>query len=1274
MTDTIQKTDAKTLPTEDILELDFEVHASEPSTNNAFDDADDFIAPSADSRSSNDILQTYSLDSNPLDDMEEIDADVLLGEMDDIEAELLALRQQLEAETQTEEEIYSEDEAFTAEMAAAEEAEAISSEPEAEAEPEVQTTIADDDELFEPAEAELDSFAAFAAELFEAADSGDYGVNSQRFKPDDYDVASETAEIAPVHIDEDELETIDGSDLEALFGLSDDYTPSVNNNHGFLADAAQLDEQDDLPELLPETEKYALDEAEEMVQAAPAHSSNHLMEMDNVIVDDTFDDEPELSALAASAFENIEFEDDTLFEDTQTAPVVAPVEDEISLDDDVFTSTPEAAPVAETVAPAEKTVEKPSGLNLGAVDDDPMAWLDKMKNEMASKFAIDIDKEAAELKDADLSHLYDDLEEFDDKNANLGDNLNKLPEFDETSLTSNTAEITETISTDDIVLDDVMTVEEDAPVVKRPVVAASVGKSIEEVLNLTTHTEPEVREVDSNISLDDIWAEKSKPAKVDLTAEPLDETELELFDETSWFGTDTPSARAPMDAELELDFASETIESSPQSETANHRQPENDSVDLMDSVNEEVNEHELLEQIAEMDLADDVALDTADTPPESLDLADDVVDSIDETELLAQISEMELADDAADSVLETPAAPSEDSGLALAENTRQPESEHDVIEEIETFEDEIDFTNIVAELPAETLEEVSLSGMDELERVSAEITAMEDFVPPKTKLMELMEAERASASENDVPVLDDVAVDLHEDFVLLSDEEIDLSDEHVAAVNVDEAIALSEENGQPEKTSVLESISDTVKEWEHDAEEWVDGMAHALKDKAEELEMRGEILVHEVSDALKHAEEWVDDFTDALADKVEELELRAEILAHEVVDGAKDILHLNTESVDTETDTETIDLAESQSEPEPKTAEVAESHQDRQPEKPAPELSNNVVAGAMVGAATAATATALSPDELEADKRGWASRLKAGLSKSRNQMAKSLAGVFGGGKIDEDLYEELETTLLISDMGIEATEQLMKEVRNRVSLKGLKDGAELRAALKEAVYDLLKPLEQPLVLPEKGQPFVIMMAGINGAGKTTSIGKLAKYFQAQGKSVMLAAGDTFRAAAREQLQEWGARNGVTVISQASGDSAAVCFDAVESAKAKGIDVVLADTAGRLPTQLHLMEEIKKVKRVLQKAMPDAPHEIMVVLDANIGQNAINQVVAFDDALGVTGLIVTKLDGTAKGGVLAALASNRPIPVRYIGVGEGIDDLRPFDARAFVDALLDEADN
>ena len=355
-------------------------------------------------------------------------------------------------------------------------------------------------------------------------------------------------------------------------------------------------------------------------------------------------------------------------------------------------------------------------------------------------------------------------------------------------------------------------------------------------------------------------------------------------------------------------------------------------------------------------------------------------------------------------------------------------------------------------------------------------------------------------------------------------------------------------------------------------------------------------------------------------------------------------------------------------ETQPENAEAAETSATNAAEAAATTQPENTTQPETVAAAQSATTE--QPENTESPKLGWAARLKQGLTKSRNHMAKSLASVFGGGQIDEDLYEELETVLLTSDMGIEATEHLMNEVRDRVSLKGLKDGNELRQALKDAVYELLKPLEQPLVLPESGEPFVIMLAGINGAGKTTSIGKLAKYFQAQGKSVILAAGDTFRAAAREQLQEWGERNDVTVISQAKGDSAAVCFDAVEAAKARQIDIVLADTAGRLPTQLHLMEEIKKVKRVLQKSMPNAPHEIIVVLDANIGQNAINQVIAFDDALGVTGLIVTKLDGSAKGGVLAALASNRAIPVRYIGVGESIDDLRPFNAKDFVDALLD----
>lgn len=402
--------------------------------------------------------------------------------------------------------------------------------------------------------------------------------------------------------------------------------------------------------------------------------------------------------------------------------------------------------------------------------------------------------------------------------------------------------------------------------------------------------------------------------------------------------------------------------------------------------------------------------------------------------------------------------------------------------------------------------------------------------------------------------------------------------------------------------------------------------------------------------------------------QVQETAAKAESEVTQIVENIKEEVESLTESVkgQVESAVETVSGAVEQVK---ETVAEMLSEAEESAEKAAEqvEAAKEAVAetvGEAVGQVQEAVATT------EEHKLGWAARLKQGLTKSRDKMAKSLAGVFGGGQIDEDLYEELETVLITSDMGMEATEYLMKDVRDRVSLKGLKDGNELRGALKEALYDLIKPLEKPLVLPETKEPFVIMLAGINGAGKTTSIGKLAKYFQAQGKSVLLAAGDTFRAAAREQLQAWGERNNVTVISQTTGDSAAVCFDAVQAAKARGIDIVLADTAGRLPTQLHLMEEIKKVKRVLQKAMPDAPHEIIVVLDANIGQNAVNQVKAFDDALGLTGLIVTKLDGTAKGGILAALASDRPVPVRYIGVGEGIDDLRPFDARAFVDALLD----
>ncbi|PKO25661.1 MAG: signal recognition particle-docking protein FtsY [Betaproteobacteria bacterium HGW-Betaproteobacteria-8] len=304
----------------------------------------------------------------------------------------------------------------------------------------------------------------------------------------------------------------------------------------------------------------------------------------------------------------------------------------------------------------------------------------------------------------------------------------------------------------------------------------------------------------------------------------------------------------------------------------------------------------------------------------------------------------------------------------------------------------------------------------------------------------------------------------------------------------------------------------------------------------------------------------------------------------------------------------------------------------------------------------------------EVPSASWAERLKRSLSKTRSQLGNQLAGLFSGGKIDEEVYEELETILLTSDVGVSATQTLLEDIKNRVQRQSLNDTSQLKEALKQSLLEMLSPLQKPLVTSGH-QPFIIMLVGVNGAGKTTTIGKLANLFQAQGKSVLIAAGDTFRAAAREQLQAWGERNQVHVVSNQSGDAAAVIFDAVNSAKARNIDIVLADTAGRLPTQLNLMEEISKVKRVIAKAMPDAPHEILLVLDANTGQNAVTQVKAFDDALKVSGLVLSKLDGTAKGGVIAAIAQARPIPIRYIGVGENIDDLRQFDADEFVQALF-----
>ena len=300
---------------------------------------------------------------------------------------------------------------------------------------------------------------------------------------------------------------------------------------------------------------------------------------------------------------------------------------------------------------------------------------------------------------------------------------------------------------------------------------------------------------------------------------------------------------------------------------------------------------------------------------------------------------------------------------------------------------------------------------------------------------------------------------------------------------------------------------------------------------------------------------------------------------------------------------------------------------------------------------------------------GWFSRLRSGLSKTGS----SISRVFTGAKIDDALYEELESALLMADAGVKATEFLLADLKRRVKTTGAIDPAGVKMLLADALTELLRPLEQPLRVGEQA-PTVIMVVGVNGAGKTTSIGKLTRHLAESHRSVLLAAADTFRAAAREQLAVWAGRNQVEIISQEGGDPAAVTFDAVVAGKARGRDVVIADTAGRLTTQVHLMEELKKIHRVIGKAMPGAPHEVLLVVDGNTGQNALSQVQLFDEALHLTGLIITKLDGTAKGGVLAAVAlwsrsRSTPLPVYFIGVGEKLEDLQTFSAQEFSSALL-----
>jgi len=297
-------------------------------------------------------------------------------------------------------------------------------------------------------------------------------------------------------------------------------------------------------------------------------------------------------------------------------------------------------------------------------------------------------------------------------------------------------------------------------------------------------------------------------------------------------------------------------------------------------------------------------------------------------------------------------------------------------------------------------------------------------------------------------------------------------------------------------------------------------------------------------------------------------------------------------------------------------------------------------------------------------RQGWLDKLKNGLRKTGS----SIATVFTGTQIDDALYEELEAALLMADTGVKATTHLLADLKRRVKESKTTDPAAVKGLLADAITDLLMPLQKPLVIGEH-KPTVIMVAGVNGAGKTTSIGKLTRHLAQGGASVLLAAADTFRAAAREQLAVWADRNTVEIITQQGGDPAAVSFDAVTAGRARGRDVVLVDTAGRLPTQLHLMEELRKIKRVVQKADPTSPHEVLLVIDGNTGQNALAQVKAFDETLGLTGLIITKLDGTAKGGVICAIAREKPVPIYFIGVGEKLEDLETFNAREFAQALL-----
>jgi len=456
------------------------------------------------------------------------------------------------------------------------------------------------------------------------------------------------------------------------------------------------------------------------------------------------------------------------------------------------------------------------------------------------------------------------------------------------------------------------------------------------------------------------------------------------------------------------------------------------------------------------------------------------------------------------------------------------------------------------------------------------------------------------------------------------------------------------EEEQPQETTPVEQPVETVEQAKPLSEP-----AHAEADIAE--------IAPEAVEAPEVIDAKVTETQAADAEPI-----TAEVVEAEVVAVAEPVVRQSAEELAQEIVAVTEEVATHQhqveivSEPEP------------EPE-PEPEIAEEKELPVALEPLVSLPALAQQTEQERPTKEGFFARLKRSLVKTRQNLGSGFVGLFRGKKIDDDLFEELEEQLLVADVGVETTRKIITSLTEHASRKQLKDAEALYGKLKEEMSEILAKVDKPLDVTGKS-PYVILMVGVNGVGKTTTIGKLARQFAAEGKSVMLAAGDTFRAAAVEQLQVWGQRNNIPVIAQHTGaDSASVIFDAIQAAKSRKIDVLIADTAGRLQNKSHLMEELKKIVRVMKKLDEDAPHEVMLTLDASTGQNAVSQAKLFNEAVGLTGITLTKLDGTAKGGVIFAIADQFEIPIRYIGVGEGIEDLRPFKADDFIEALFARED-